>query len=223
VTVDIDGLTRCNPPDIGINKFGTCTINLNLTIFLECLYAGAGMMNPATSFDGVNFVPKWGPTIADHVTIELHAAASYLTLVYTATDVPLNTNGTLTVAIPGIYNGSYYVTVKHKNSIETVVSAPILFNSASINYNLSDLSTRAYGGNLKAMPGGVFAIYGIYPAAPVKDGVVDLFDDYYVYASFLNGDFGYVPADVNGDGVVDLFDAYLVYNNFLLGIYAITP
>jgi hypothetical protein len=188
-------------------------------------------MNAATAFDGVNFVPKWGPTIADHVNVELHAAANYLTIVYTATDVPLNTNGTLTAPIPGIYNGSYYVTIKHKNSLETVVAAPILFNSSNISYNMSDLSTRAFGGNLKAMPGGVYAIYagdvssfsGIYPAAPVKDGVVDLFDDYYVYASFVNGDFGYMPADVNGDGVVDLFDAYLVYANFLLGIYVITP
>jgi hypothetical protein len=202
---------------------------LNFTCFLEGLYIGGGMMNPA--MDGTTFLPKWGATIADHITVELHDAANYLNTIYTAIDVPLNTNGTASVTIPGIYNGNYYITIKHRNSIETVFATPVLFNTGTISYNMSDLSTKAFGNNLKAMPGGVFAIYagdvssfsGVYPAAPVKDGVVDLFDDYYVYASFLNGDFGYLPGDVNGDGVVDLFDAYIVYSNFLLGIYVITP
>jgi hypothetical protein len=182
-------------------------------------------------FDGVTFGPKWGPTIADHVRIELHDAANYLTVIYSVDSVPLNTDGTLTVTIPGTYGGNYYVTIKHRNSIETVIATPILFNSLNINYNLSDASAKAFGGNLKAMGGGVYAIYtgdvssasGIYPATPLKDGVIDLLDDYYVYPSFLNGDFGYMFGDVNGDGVVDLIDAYMVYTNFLTGIYAITP
>ncbi|MCX6248191.1 MAG: hypothetical protein NTW10_10680 [Bacteroidetes bacterium] len=231
VTVDIDGVTRCVPPDIGANKFGTCTINLNLTVFLESLYAGAGMMNAATSFNGVTFVPKWGPTIADHITVELHNMLTYATVIYTATDIPLNTNGTATIPVPGTYNGTYYITVKHKTSLETVSAVPVLFNTSTITYNMSDLSSKAFGGNLKALPGGVYAIYagdvsspaGVYPAAPVRDGVVDIFDDFYVYSSFLAGDFGYMPADVNGDGVVDLIDTYMVYTNYLLGVYAITP
>ena len=218
----------------GLTSFGTFTgalgqRTLNLTLFLEGLYKSGGMMNAAV--DGMTALPKWGNTIADHITVELHDAANYLNIIYTINDIPLNTNGTATISFPGIYNGNYYVVIKHRNSLETVLANPMLFNVPTITYNMSDAAAKAVGGNLKAMAGGVFAIYagdvssstGIYPAQPLKDGVVDLFDGYYVYSSFLNGDFGYLPGDVNGDGVVDLFDTYLVYLNFLTGIYAMKP
>jgi hypothetical protein len=58
---------------------------------------------------------------------------------------------------------------------------------------------------------------------PTQDGVIDLFDDYYIYSSFLHGDYGYYVGDLNGDGVVDLLDAYMAYTNYLLGVYSKTP
>ena len=161
----------------------------------------------------------------------MHDAANYLNLIYTANDVPLNTDGTLSLTISGIYNGNYYITVKHRNSLETVTANAILFNTSVISYNLSDAVAKAFGDNLKSMGGGVFAVYagevsslsGLYPSTPLQDAFIDLIDGYYIYSSYLNGDLGYLPGDINGDGIVDLVDAYTSYGNYLLGIYAITP
>lgn len=229
VLTDIDGLPRCSIPDPGINQFSSCSKTLNLKVYLEGLYAGGGLMNAA--MDGITGLPKWGPSIADHITIELHDATTYSNVIYTAIDIPLNIDGTASITIPAMYDGNYYVAVKHNNSLETVFANPIMFNVPTITYDMSDLASKAFGDNLKAMAGGVYALYagdissssGTYPSPPVKDGVVDLLDGYYVYSSYLNGDFGYFPGDVNGDGVVDLLDAYIVYTNFLSGIYVITP
>lgn len=228
-----------NPADIvlhqltasGLTSFGTFTgilksKTLNLTLFLEGLYAGASTMNPAWDALG----PHWGASIADHITVELHNATTYATLMYSAADVPLNTNGTCSVSIPANFNNNYYITIKNRNSIETVSSAPVSFAPSIISYNFSDAVTKAFGNNLKSI-GGVYTIYtgdvtsaGVaYPTAPVTDGLVDLEDLYYMNASYLNGDFGYLNSDLNGDGVVDINDLYLAFNNFLLGVFASTP
>jgi hypothetical protein len=174
--------------------------------------------------------PHWPAGIADHITVELHDPVTYATIVNTSPDVPLNTSGAATAYIPASFSGSYYITVKHRNSIETTSNAAVSFAAGTINQSFGS-PANVFGGNLALSADGHYLIYGgdvssaagIYPSAPVKDGVTDLFDIYYIYASYLHGDFGYLPGDVNGDGVVDLLDAYFVYSNFLLGIYAKTP
>ncbi|MCX6246893.1 MAG: hypothetical protein NTW10_04095 [Bacteroidetes bacterium] len=217
----------------GVNTLGTFTGNraqykyVNLKLFLEEMYIGAGTMRAAWDISG----PKWGASIADHLTVELHDPVTYSLIRYTANDVVLSTTGNATVTIPRAFSGNYYVTIKHRSSLETVTALPVLITTPSLSYDYSTTISKAYGNNLKSLGGGVYGLYSgdlssastPYPAAPVKDGVIDLLDNYYIYSSFLNGDYGYKVADLNGDGVVDLMDAYLAYTNFLLGIYAITP
>jgi hypothetical protein len=220
----------------GLTSFGTFTgtiayTPLTLTVYLQGLYAGGGLMTTAFNFDGINFTPKWGPTIADHITVEIHDPVTYSTVKKVFTDVPLNVNGTVATNIPSLQNGNYYITIKHRNSIETVCATPQTFNGGAITYNFSDAATKAFGSNLKSMGGGIYAIYTgditdlahTYPTTPVQDGIIDILDLYYVYPSYLGGGLGYVPSDLNGDGVVDVLDLYLNYNNYLLGIYAMTP
>ncbi len=219
----------------GLTSFGTFTgalgmKTLNLTFYLEGLYAGAGTMNPAMDFTGTTFAPKWGTAIADQFTLELHSPTAYNTIVASIPSAVLLTNGTATVNIPPTYSGSYYLTINHRNSIETVSAAPVSLAGTSVSYNFSTAASQAYGSNLKNI-GGVFAIYsgdvssagGIYPAAPVRDGLIDIMDLYYIFPSYLAGSLGYLPSDLNGDGVIDIFDTYIDYTNYLLGIYKMTP
>ncbi|MEI6750000.1 MAG: hypothetical protein WCM93_12640, partial [Bacteroidota bacterium] len=89
---------------------------LNLTsVFPEGLYAGGGTLNQAFDENG----PHWPAGVADHITVELHNAASYGTIAYSA-DVALSTTGAATLTVPADRNGSYYITIKHRNSLETV-------------------------------------------------------------------------------------------------------
>jgi hypothetical protein len=230
VTIDIDGVTRSSLPDMGINQFGLGSKVVTLTAYLEGLYAGSGTMNTAMDYNGASFVPKWGAGIADHVTIELHSSSGYATLVTSVANVALSTSGTVTFNLPATYNGNYYVTILHRNSLATVSAVPVSFSSATPQYDFSTSAAQAYGGNLKNI-GGVYCIYTgdvsssgyPYPGTAVQDGVVDLNDLYYIYASYLNGDLGYLPGDINGDGVVDITDVYMAYANYLLGVYEITP
>jgi hypothetical protein len=230
VTVDIDGVTRSSLPDMGINQFGIVTRMITLTAFLEGLYAGSNTMNTAMDYNGTSFVPKWGASIADHVTVELHSSSGYATVVTSMANVPLSTGGTVTFNLPAIYNGNYYVTILHRNSLATVSAVPVAFNTATPQYDFSTSAAQAYGSNLKNV-GGVYCIYTgdvsssgyPYPGTAVQDGVVDINDLYYIYPSYLNGDLGYLPGDLNGDGVVDITDVYLGYANYLLGVYEITP
>ncbi len=217
----------------GLTSFGTYTGNqpqykyLTLKCFLEGLYLGSGTMRAVMD----QFGPHWGSTIADHLTVELHDPVTYATLKYTSSGLPLSTTGNVTVTIPRTFSGSYYVTVKQRNSITTVTAASLLINTTALSYDFSTAASKAYASNEKSLGSGVYGIYTgdvtssstPYPAAPTQDGVVDLLDAYYIYSSYLHGDYGYMPGDLNGDGVVDLFDDYLAYNNYLLGVYSRTP
>lgn len=205
------------------SSFGTFTgaigqRTLNLTVFLEGLYNGGSIMRKSQGDLGDQYLG----TTADQVTVELHSAVTgqYTSIDYfTPLPINLSTSGLATVIIPGIHNGSYYLTVKHRNSIETVSADPVSFASGIINYNFTTSATQAFGSNMKDM-GGVFAIY----SGDVNvDGIVDGTD----MASSENSSnaitLGYVPQDVNGDGIVDGSDMAIIENNSNAIVYLMTP
>gem|GEM_PF-1163780 len=196
----------------------TNTKTLNLTsVLLEGLYAGNGAMNQAYDENG----PHWAAGIADHITVELHNSTPgyYSTVVYTATDVPLTTGGLATVTVPGTFGGSYYITVKHRNSLETVSATPISFAGSSINQSFGD-PLAVYGANLAEMSDGYYCIFGgdVY-----QDGLIDISDFAPVDNEAAQFGVGFLPEDVNGDGLIDISDFAIIDNNTAMFIGAITP
>jgi hypothetical protein len=206
-----DGVTNVS----GVLTVTAATKTLNLTsIFLEGLYAGAGTMNKAQDELGDHFPG----TTADQITIELHDATTYSTLVYSAINVNLSTSGTASVVIPASNSGSYYVTIKHRNSIETVSASPVSFAGGTISYAF-DAAAQAYGSNL-LQNGSYYLIYG---GDANQDGLVDSSDMIAVdndVAAFVAG---YVTTDVNGDGLVDSTDMILIDNNSSAFVSKVTP
>jgi hypothetical protein len=183
-----------------------CPKTLNLTsVMLEGLYDGGGTMRQAWNAFG----PQWPAGVADHITVELHDAASYATIVYTATDVPLSTNGTATVTVPAIYSGSYYITIKHRNSVETTTASVVSFAGNTINQSFG-APAKVYGGNLGVSLDGYYLIYG---GDVNQDGIVDTGDMNEVDNGSTAILIGYNAADVNGDGIVDTSDMNTVDNN----------
>ncbi len=181
---------------------------LNLKVYLEGLYAGAGTMNQAKGNSG----PQFGNNIADKVSIEIHNATSPYLVAYTYNDIDLNVNGTLSITnISGNANGSYYLVVKHRNSVETWSNIPVNFSGlSSISYDFTTSASKAFGNNLKLMSG---AIYAIYSGNVTQDNSIDGSDMASVDNAVTSLLMGYHPEDVNGDGVVDASDMAIIDNN----------
>jgi hypothetical protein len=134
--------------------------------------------------------------------------------------VNLGVNGSLSIVVPSVHNGSYYITVRHRNSIETVSSLPVSFNSSTIQYNFTDAASKAFGGNMKQAPDGVWMIFG---GDANQDGIVDSGDMIVIDNDVANFVSGYVSSDVNGDGLVDSGDMILADNNGSLFVVVVLP
>jgi hypothetical protein len=158
--------------------------------------------------------------IVDQFSIELHDPITYLTSVYSASNINLNTSGIASVNIPISFSGSYYVTVKQRNSIGVVTSSPVSFSTPAVSYDFSTSATQAFGSNLKNLGAGVF---GIYSGDVNQDGIIDLGDLVPVFVQSSLASSGYMPEDVNGDGLVDLTDLVIVFINSSSAIGIITP
>jgi len=207
----------------GLSSFGTFTgrlgsgsKRLNLaSILLEGLYNGSGMMRKTHDAFGEHF----GGDTADVINVELHKASDYSTIKYSATHIGLSTSGVASVTVPGIYNESYYVTIKHRNSIETTSATTVDFSGATISYAFNT-RLKAYGNNMGLMIDGTAVIY---TGDVNQDRLVDGSDLNEI--GNLNNVFaiGYLVEDINGDGLVDGSDLNITGNNNNAFISAILP
>ncbi|MBK6965948.1 MAG: PKD domain-containing protein [Bacteroidales bacterium] len=178
---------------------------LNLSVYFEGLYAGSGTMNQARNDSG----PQFGADIADQITVELHNNLNYSIIEHSTPGVNLGTNGSASIAIPSVFNGDYYLTVKHRNSIETTSATPVSFAGPVIDYAFNSPSA-AYGSNLLPMIDGQYVIYS---GDVNQDGVIDTGDISPIDNDQLNYATGYIVSDVNGDGIIDTGDVTIVDNN----------
>ncbi len=206
-----------------LTSFGTFTGVLDQTtktlsissLMLQGLYNGSGTMRQA--FDDLG--AHWPAGVADHITVELHDATTYATVAYSVANVALSTTGTATVTIPGTYNGSYYITIKHRNSIQTTTATAVSFVGNTINQSYGT-PADVFGGNIGLS---VDNHYLIYSGDVNQDGVIDsgdlipVINDYYNYLG------GYLSTDIDGNGVIDSSDLIPIINNFYNYIGIITP
>ncbi|HQK97314.1 MAG TPA: MopE-related protein, partial [Bacteroidia bacterium] len=102
--------------------------SLHLKVFIQGFYVGGGQMTPVLFNNGLST----DPNAVDSLTIELHDANSPYSLVE-AQVVILDVNGDAVAQFPGNTIGnSYYVVVKHRNSIETWSKDPVLIQSNTL-------------------------------------------------------------------------------------------
>lgn len=193
-----------------------CTKTLNLSsVMLEGLYSGLGTNLQA--YDELG--PHWPAGIADHITVELHDEAVYGTIVLTLADVPLSTTGIATIIVPGTFNSSYYITIRHRNSLETTTANAISFAGNTINQSFGTPSD-VFGGNLIQMPDLSYAIYGGDIDQDGFIGVSDMASADNQSAAFGSG---YLAEDIDGDGFVGVADMAIIDNNAANFVSAILP
>jgi hypothetical protein len=131
----------------------------------------------------------------DSIDVELDS------LTYTAT-------GTMRNAA----NGSYYIVVKHRNSVETwSASAQTFAKGATTSFDFTSAASQAFGSNEVVLSNGLYAIYS---GDSNQDNYVDPLD-----LSLIDQDsFNYIAGrslatDVNGDGYVDPLDLSITDQN----------
>ena len=191
------------------------TAQLSITAFIEGLYLGSNTMI-ASPFAANGTSPS---TIADTIVVELHNSTSPYNLAFSAI-ATLSTNGIANIVFPaGSLGNSYYLAIKHRNSIETWSALPISI-TASTSYNFSSSVSQAFGSNLSDMGNSKFAIFS---GDINQDGSVDFNDYPDLDISSSNGDLGYLPYDLNGDASVDFNDYPLLDINSSNGIIKLTP
>jgi len=195
---------------------GVCDKQVHIRLYVQGLYQSGGHMSQAFNESGPNF----GSGIADQVTVELHDAADYNATVLTLQNLALGTDGIVNFSIPAVYNGFYYLTIRHRNSIPVVSATAISFSGSTIIYEFASSALQTYGDNMIQMADGIWALY---TGDVNQDGLIDSSDlimvdnDVSVFAT------GYLPGDCNGDGLIDSSDMMVVDNNSNAFIGAVYP
>lgn len=158
--------------------------------------------------------------ISDTVTVELRSSKAPYQLLAVAKAEIDSTIFTGSFRFPYSASGSYYVAVKHRNSIETWSSLPLSLSHGNIGaYDFTVLQSNAFGSNT-ILKGTRFCIY---TGDVNQDGTVDGFDLSIIdndAFSFLSG---YIASDLNGDGFTDASDASLGDNNAFNFVTSIVP
>ncbi len=157
--------------------------------------------------------------VSDTVTIQLHNVSAPYGLVEQKF-VKLNTSGhgigQFTSASDAV---SYYLVVKHRNSIETWSKTPQTFSNDTLKYDFTTAQSKAFGNNLKLKNGK----WCIFSGDINQDEFIDGSDVSDCFNASEAGLFGYVVTDITGDDFVDGTDVSIVYNNASAGIGAAYP
>lgn len=175
-------------------------ISLNLTSIIEGFWNGTTM-------------------VSDTAKVYLRNAVSPYAIADNSKSV-LNQSGNASYCLSAASSGSYYIVVKHRNSIETWSKLPESFTVGTVkNYDFTNAATKAYGNNL-TLNAGKFCLYG---GDIDNDGIVDATDVSFVDNDALNALSGYVQTDLTGDDFVDSADLSIVDNNSLLSVTLMRP
>lgn len=208
VTDDIDGNVRsATTPDIGADEFNSPAqqIQLNLTLFFE------GFYNAGTDSQ-----------ISDTVRVYLRQTSAPYSIIDSAKAVA-GTAGTVSIEFQNAASGSYFVSVSHRNTIETWSASSMSFTGGtSVNYDLSSSPAQAYGSNLIQVDN-LPVRYAIYSGDANQDNTVDATDLSMIDNDASNYFSGYLPTDINGDDFVDGTDFAIADNNAANFVSAIEP
>lgn len=120
-----------------------------------------------------------------------------------------------------VSNGTYYISIKHRNALETWSKAGgESFTPGGVYlFDFTNSNLQAYGNNL-VRKGSKFCIYS---GDINQDGFVDITDAGLIENDELIFATGYLSGDLTGDRFVDINDASISDNNGFNFVEAITP
>lgn len=199
-----------------VNTTTTCP-ELAGKCYLQGYYDNAGLMRNVLYQQGKEANAL--STNVDTLTLELRGASAPYMILHTVKTL-LQTNGQFTCSLPvSVLGNSYYVALRHRNSIETWSANPITF-AQNTNYDFTDAANKAYGDNQISIGSN---LYGLYSGDINQDQTIDALDYILQDEDVILSSSGYLSTDLTGDGVVDLFDYILLDASVIVGYGAILP
>ena len=123
--------------------------------------------------------------------------------------------------VPGT---QYYLQLKHRNSIETWSSVPVMFDplTSQSEYDFRGSASQAFGNNMANVDMSPLR-YGIYSGDVNQDDNIDLTDVITISNDASVFSAGYIATDVNGDLITDLTDILVTFNNATAFVTAAIP
>ena len=208
---NLSGCSNSSTQQVIVNN----TITVNLKLFLQGYYFDGGIMQPVLNNQTVaNSLPNE----TDSITIELHDPTTFA-LIDSKRRVLL-TNGTVssTFTQPPL---SYYLAVKHRNTIQTWSAMPVQCVASTPLYDFTTAANKAMGDNQAEVQTGKWAFY---TGDLNQDDFIDGNDFPAFDTDSFNGVNGiYVATDMNGDGFVDGNDFPVFDVNSFNGVSAVHP
>ena len=124
------------------------------------------------------------------------------------------------ISFPNASAGSYYIALKHRNSIETWSNVPKLFTIGSaVTHYFTNNDSLAYGNNLIFEEG----FYCIYSGDVDQNGIIDGSDAGLIDNDIANFTTGYFASDLDGNLVTDGTDGAICDNNVYNFVTKIVP
>ncbi|MBX7042063.1 MAG: hypothetical protein K1X85_04080 [Ignavibacteria bacterium] len=189
--------------------------------FISLKLLPQGLYNPASN----------SMTASDVVSIVIKDNnAPYLTIDSVSAMIEPNTM-TTTSAYPTVSpvkltslqeNNSYYIVVRHRNSIETWSSVWVPSYLDTITYDFTSAVNRAFGNNLAQVDVSP-STFAMYSGDVNQDGTIDGSDLSLIDNDISSFSSGYLLTDLNGDQFVDASDAALADNNAYMFISVMRP
>ena len=181
---------------------GCKALNLSLGFIIEGLY------NPANDSAGI-----------DKVDIHLRNILPPYNILKTVTGYNL-----FFATFPDAAPGNYYISVNHRNSIETWYYQPVNLNDSVLKYiDFYSSQSNAFGNNLKLVDSYPYNIFAVYSGDVNQDGTIDASDVSQTDNDSYNSLSGYVNTDVTGDNFVDAADVSIVDNNAFNAVSIVRP
>lgn len=163
----------------------------------------------------------WNGTVAVQDTVRVYLrnqTSPYAIIDQSKIKLSASGNGTLTFSsAPG---GTYFISVIHRNSIETWSKTPQSFTAGIAKiYDFTTDAAKAFGDNMR-LKSGKYVFYG---GDVIRDGTVDASDISRVDNDAFLSLSGYVVSDLTGDDFVDAQDLSLVDNNAFNSVSSVLP
>lgn len=187
----------------------TSEITLNLKLFIEGFYSAVNTMRSPLLTSN-----------CDSIDIRLCSSTSPYSILYTTRNA-FNTSGNGVFTFPGAALGSsYYIVLKHRNSLETWSASPVSFATTSTSYDFTTAANKAFGSNQIQMSAGVWAIRS---GDVNQDGSINHSDFTVLQATLPIFFMGYQIRDITGDNCNESADYSLMENNSKLNLVVLKP